>query len=51
VVERTFAWWSDYRRLTIDYERTIESSRALLRLAAISLILNRLHPKIRELSL
>ena len=44
VVERSFSWWYDYRRLTIDYERTVRSSRAMLRLAAIRLILNRLAP-------
>lgn len=45
VVERSFAWWGDYRRLTIDYERLTTSSRAMLRLAAINLMLARLHPK------
>jgi len=44
VVERTFAWFSDYRRLTIDYERLISSSRAVLRLATINLMLRRLAP-------
>ena len=44
VIERSFSWWFDYRRLTIDYERTIKSSRSMLRLAAIRLILNRLAP-------
>ena len=44
VIERSFSWWYDYRRLTIDYERTIKSSRSMLRLAAIRLILNRLAP-------
>jgi putative transposase len=42
VVERTFSWIYDSRRLTIDYERTAQHSR--LRLAAIRLILNRLAP-------
>jgi putative transposase len=44
VIERSFSWRYDYRRLTIDYERTIKSSRSMLRLAAIRLILNRLAP-------
>jgi len=42
VVERTFAWIFDYRRLTIDYERLVASSRAILRLAAINLMLRRI---------
>lgn len=45
VVERSFAWWSDYRRLVMDYERLIRNSRSMLRLAAIRLVLNRLAPK------
>jgi putative transposase len=44
VIERTFSWWFDYRRLIMDHERTIRSSLAMMRLAAIRLILNRLAP-------
>ncbi len=44
VVERTFSWLYDFRRLTIGYERTIRHSRFMLRMAAISLMLNRLAP-------
>ncbi len=44
VVERTFAWLQDFRRLTVDYERTLNHSRYMLRMAAISLMLNRLAP-------
>lgn len=44
VVERSFAWLGDYRRLTIDFERLVTSSRSLIRLAAINLMLNRLAP-------
>lgn len=44
VVERTFSWLYDYRRLTIDYERLVSTSRAMIRLAAINLMLNRLTP-------
>jgi putative transposase len=44
VVERTFSWLYDFRRLTIDYERTIRHSRYMLRMAAISLMLHRLAP-------
>jgi putative transposase len=42
VVERTFAWFYDYRRLAMDYERKVSSSRAMIRLAAINLMLRRL---------
>jgi transposase len=41
-LERTFAWFYDYRRLTIDYERSVSNSRAMIRLAAINLMLRRL---------
>ncbi len=44
VVERSFAWFYDCRRLTIDYERTTRHSHFMLRLAAIRLMLNRLAP-------
>jgi putative transposase len=44
VVERSFAWIYDCRRLTIDYERTTQHSRFMLRFAAIRLMLNRLAP-------
>jgi putative transposase len=44
VVERTFSWINDNRRLTIDYERTTQHSRFMLRMAAIRLMLNRLAP-------
>ncbi len=39
-VERSFSWLNFYRRLAKDYEKTIESSVAMIRLAFISLILN-----------
>jgi len=42
VIERSFAWFGDYRRLSVDYERSIQSSRAMLRLATINLMLQRL---------
>ena len=37
VVERTFAWLNFYRRTVIDYEHTVESSAAHLKLANISM--------------
>jgi len=42
VVERTFAWFFDYRRLTIDYERLKSSSLAMIRIAMSALLLRRL---------
>lgn len=44
-VERTFAWLGKCRRLSMDRERTVESSEAMIRLAMIHLMLNRLEPK------
>ena len=42
VVERTFAWLSDYRRLDKDHERRLAHSAAMIRWASIKLLLNRL---------
>lgn len=42
IVERTFAWLVKYRRLTRDYEETIASSEAWVRLAMIHLMSRRL---------
>ena len=44
VVERTFAWLSDCRRLTKDYEVYAETSEAFIYLALIQLMLKRLAP-------
>lgn len=44
VVERGFAWFSDYRRLSVDYERLIRNSESMLRLCMIRLMLRRLFP-------
>jgi putative transposase len=44
-VERTFAWLGKCRRLSKDREKTIRSSEAMIRLAMIHLMLNRLCPK------
>jgi putative transposase len=43
IVERTFAWLGKCRRLSKDYEHSIASSTALIRLAMIGLMLRRLH--------
>jgi putative transposase len=44
-VERTFAWLGRCRRLTKDREKTVRSSEAVIKLAMIHLMLNRLEPK------
>ena len=42
IVERTFAWLSNYRRLSKDYESNPQSSESMIRLAMINLMLHRL---------
>jgi len=42
VVERTFGWFSKYRRLSKDYESLPFSSEAMIRLAMINLMVHRL---------
>ena len=42
VVERTFAWLGRCRRLSKDYEETISSSEAFVKLAMIHLMARRL---------
>jgi putative transposase len=44
-VERTFAWLTKCRRLSVDREKSIRSAEAMIRLAMIHLMLNRLEPK------
>jgi putative transposase len=44
VVERTFAWMGRNRRLSKDYERTIISSEATIKLANMALLLRQLAP-------
>jgi putative transposase len=44
-VERTFAWLMKCRRLSLDREKSTLSSEAMIRLAMIQLMLNRLCPK------
>lgn len=42
IVERTFAWLENSRRLAKDYEVTISSSRAMIHIAMIRLMAQRL---------
>jgi len=39
VVERSFAWLEDFRRLAKDYERTVASSETMIYLAFIALMI------------
>ncbi len=42
IVERTFAWFNPYRRLSKDYEYYPSSSEAMIYLASIRLMLRRI---------
>jgi putative transposase len=42
IVERTLAWLSRQRRLAKDYEEVVETSQAIVQIAAIRLMLERL---------
>jgi putative transposase len=44
VIERTNAWHGRYRRNSKDYERSTESSTAMIQISNIHLMLNRLSP-------
>ena len=44
VIERTHAWPGRYRRNSKDYERSTESSTAMIQIRNIHLMLNRLCP-------
>lgn len=41
IVERTFSWLENYRRLTIDYEFLTKTAEAMVGIAFIRMILNR----------
>ena len=45
IVERTFAWCIWYRRLSKDYEKTVDSSETMLKIANIRIMLRRLEKK------
>lgn len=42
IVERTFAWFESYRRLSKDFEYNTDTSQAMIQLAMIKLMLNRI---------
>jgi putative transposase len=44
VVERTFGWLGRYHRLSKDYEKSLETSEAMIRLAMIHIMVRRLEP-------
>lgn len=44
VVERTFAWFANYRRLSKDYERKPQTSEAMIQAAMIQMLLRRMKP-------
>jgi putative transposase len=45
VVERTFAWFFNFRRLLFDLEYKIRNSEGMLWLAGVSMMLQRIWPK------
>lgn len=42
VVERTFAWFNFYRRITVDYEHTKQSAVSFMYIANISMVLQKI---------
>jgi putative transposase len=44
IVERTFAWFGRYRRLSKDYETLTDSSEGVIYLAMTHLMVRRLKP-------
>ncbi len=42
IVERTFGWWNQYRRLSKDYELLLEMSEFIIYTVMIRLMLKRL---------
>ena len=44
IVERTFGWFSKYRRLSKDYETLTDSSTAMIHITMINVMVHRLEP-------
>ena len=42
IIERTFAWFENFRRLSRDFEYLLESSQAMIYLASLKLLLNKI---------
>ena len=42
IVERTFAWFDNFRRLSKDFEYLLESSQAMIYLASLKILLNKI---------
>ncbi|MFT0226047.1 transposase [Bacteroides thetaiotaomicron] len=42
IVERTFSWFDNYRRLCRNYEFTFDSAEEMVKLAAIRMLLNKI---------
>ena len=43
IVERTFGWMGNYRRLVKDFEKTKTSSEARMQIAMVQILLKRCH--------
>jgi len=43
IVERTFSWLENFRRLAKDYEYSVKSSEAMIHLAFIALMINKIN--------
>lgn len=44
IVERTFGWFSNYRRLSKDYETRTDSSESMIYITMINIMVHRLEP-------
>jgi putative transposase len=42
IVERTFSWFDNYRRLCQNYETTFDSAEEMVKIASIRLLLNKI---------
>ena len=42
MIERTFSWFENFRRLSKDFEYLLESSQAMIYIASIKLLLNKI---------
>ncbi|MBI2269812.1 MAG: transposase, partial [Bacteroidetes bacterium] len=42
IIERTFSWFENQRRLSKDFEYLLETSEAMIHFAAIKILLNKI---------